>query len=144
MQIDIEKHTIEKIDTMMCRTHKEHFPSLNDARYDCDRRRKLVKKTRNSHHQICYWVTGTATKHPMMVQDVSAAIAALLTTISHCPRVITGFKTRVSGAVRSGTALIILNRAVGSTGRRGDSGRALIDLEGGEGLVAGSCLLHLC
>jgi hypothetical protein len=50
-----------------------------------------------------------ANKQPTMVQQIIPATAALLTTISHWARVTTGFKTRVKGEAKAGTAFIALN-----------------------------------
>ena len=94
-------------------------------RWRTNQRQKRAGKNTHTNHRMrrteSYLLTGIANKDPMKVQQITPATPALLTTISHCARVTTGFSTRVNGEAKAGTALITLNCATGSTGRRGDA-----------------------
>ena len=72
------------------------------------RKRQELEKERNATTSVSYRSGGTANRPPSNIHEKRSATNAERTTISHCPRIITGLRIRVSGTANAGTALIIL------------------------------------
>ena len=72
-------------------------------------KREELEKQRSAATSVSHRSGGTANTLPSNIHEMRSAINAERTTISHCPRTITGLRMRVSGTANAGTALIILN-----------------------------------